>query len=530
MSELPVGVVGSGAAAAGVVQALVEAGIRPVVLDIGQTLEPEREALKRELSSREPEEWTPEMVRRARGDYRCTPDGLEIKMQMGSDYSTRFPKTENGLEFESMAHIPSFAFGGLSNIWGASILPYRAADIRDWPVSLDALLPHYRAVSRLTGSTGTKGDGIDRLFPHTCDHFQELPLSKSAAGLLSDMTRHRNALERAGMHFGTARLALQTEDTGECRGCRKCGLCMHGCPYDLIFSSAHPFSKWIAAGKLDYHSGCSVRRFEEKSGSVEVEYSVDAGEIRKTRFSRIFLTAGLIPTTRIVLSSLRKYDVPVEGKDSHYFLFPLLRIAGSGNVRTERLQTLSQLFVDLVDPLLEGKTGHVQIYSYSDIIDSSVEAMLGPLRRFSPPVLSRMLIAQVFLHSDQSAKLVFQLHRSSGGADRLHVAGIPNPASDRFRRRLLWKFTKHARHLRAIPGLPFVKVGAPGRGLHCGGTFPMAEEPRGHQTDLLGRLPGFARTHIADSSVLPSIPGTTIAFSAMANAHRIASLSLALPQ
>ncbi|MCK9589753.1 MAG: GMC oxidoreductase [Terrimicrobiaceae bacterium] len=530
MSELPVGVVGSGAAAAGVVHALVESGIRPVVLDVGQTLEPERESLKRELAMRDPGDWAPEMLKRARGDYRCTPDGLEIKMQMGSDYSTRFPQGENGLEFESMAHIPSFAFGGLSNIWGASILPYRSADIRGWPFGVEELLPHYRAVARLTGSTGEPGDAIDRLFPCVCEQLQELPLSRSAAGLLADLKHHETSLCQAGMNFGMARLALQAEDNADRKGCRKCGLCMHGCPYDLIFSSAHPFSKWIAAGKVDYRPGCLVRRFEEKEGAVEVEWSAPSGEIRHARFSRLFLSAGVIPTTRIVLSSLQMFDVPVEGKDSHYFLFPLLRIAGSGDVRSERLQTLSQIFVDLVDPVLEGKTGHAQIYSYSDIIDSSVAAMLGPLRRFSPPVLSRMLIAQVFLHSDHSAKLVFRLRRTGGGGERLHVRGVANPASARFRRHVLWKFSRHALHLRAIPGLPFVKVGAPGRGLHCGGTFPMSKNPRNHQTDLLGRLPGFQRTHIADSSVLPSIPGTTIAFSAMANAHRIASLALTSSQ
>lgn len=525
MSLLPVGVVGSGAAAAGVVQALVESGVRPVVLDVGQTLEPERELHKRELASREPGEWTEEMVRRARGDYRCTPDGLEIKMQMGSDYSTRYPEGETGLAFESMAHIPSFAFGGLSNIWGASVLPYRPSDIQGWPLAMDDLLPHYRAVSRLTGSTGQDGDDIDRLFPRVCERLQKLPLSRSATGLLRDLNRNRSALHRAGLHFGMARLAFQAEDSDARRGCRECGLCMHGCPYDLIFSSAQPFSKWIADGSVDYRPGCTVRRFEEKNGTVEVEYLSPSGGLQRMVFSRLFLTAGVISTTRIVLASLGRYDDPVEGKDSHYFLFPLFRIAGSGNVREERLQTLSQIFVDLVDPVWGGKTGHVQIYSYSDIIDSSVAAMLGPLRHLSPPALSRMLIAQGFLHSDHSAKLVFELRRSPGGEDLLHVRGIGNPASGHYRRHLLWKFARHAHLLRAIPGLPFVKTGAPGRGLHCGGTFPMSKSPIGNQTDLLGRLPGFERTHIADSSVLPSIPGTTIALSAMANAHRIAFLA-----
>lgn len=523
MSELPVGVIGSGMAAAGAVQALVESGIRPVVLDIGQRLEPERDAFKRQMAASEPENWTPDMMERARGTYRCTPDGLEIKMQMGSDYSTRFPAGEKGLKFERMAHIPSFAFGGLSNIWGASVLPYRPEDIRDWPLGMEDLLPHYRAVSRLTGCTGEAGDPISRLFPDVCDSPQPLPLSRTAAGLLADMRRHQKGLLRDGMNFGMARLAFQAVDSNGRKGCRKCGLCMHGCPYDLIFSSAHPFSKWIAEGAVDYRSGSTVRRFAEKNGMVEVEYATPDGRNERMGFSRLFVAAGVIPTTRIVLSSLNLHGIPVEGKDSHYFLFPLVRLAGAGNVRTERLQTLSQIFVDLVDEGLEGKTGHAQLYTYSDIIDSSVQAMLGPLAGFAAPLLSRMLIAQVFMHSDHSAKLVFELRREPDGGECLHVGSVENPASTRFRRHLLWKFTKNALRLRAIPGLPFVKSGQPGRGLHCGGTFPMSRHPKDRQTDLLGRLPGFQNTHVVDSSVLPSIPGTTIAFNAMANAHRIAS-------
>jgi len=49
----------------------------------------------------------------------------------------------------------------------------------------------------------------------------------------------------------------------------------------------------------------------------------------------------------------------------------------------------------------------------------------------------------------------------------------------------------------------------------------MSANPSGLETDLLGRPQGLKRTHIVDSSVLPSIAATTITFTVMANAHRI---------
>jgi choline dehydrogenase-like flavoprotein len=42
-------------------------------------------------------------------------------------------------------------------------------------------------------------------------------------------------------------------------------------------------------------------------------------------------------------------------------------------------------------------------------------------------------------------------------------------------------------------------------------------------TDTDGRPKGWQRIHIVDSSVFPSLPGTTIGLLAMANAARIAS-------
>jgi hypothetical protein len=68
-----------------------------------------------------------------------------------------------------------------------------------------------------------------------------------------------------------------------------------------------------------------------------------------------------------------------------------------------------------------------------------------------------------------------------------------------------------------------IKFSNPGSGTHCGSSFPMRRIPsRPLDSDLLGRPFGWSRVFIVDSSVLPSIPGTTLAFATMANADRIA--------
>jgi hypothetical protein len=88
-------------------------------------------------------------------------------------------------------------------------------------------------------------------------------------------------------------------------------------------------------------------------------------------------------------------------------------------------------------------------------------------------------------------------------------------------RRLVFRLCRQSRRLGAMPLPLMLKIAEPGRSFHSGGSFPMSTAPQGFQTDLLGRLPGWNRVHSVDATVFPSIPATTITFSAMANAHRI---------
>ena len=51
----------------------------------------------------------------------------------------------------------------------------------------------------------------------------------------------------------------------------------------------------------------------------------------------------------------------------------------------------------------------------------------------------------------------------------------------------------------------------------------MHHAPSGLETDRWGGLPAPARPHLIDASVLPDVPAAPLAFTVMANAHRIAA-------
>jgi hypothetical protein len=265
----------------------------------------------------------------------------------------------------------------------------------------------------------------------------------------------------------------------------------------------------------------------ELAGEVALDVRGTDGAAREPlRAERVFLACGVVSTTRLLLASLDAFDRPARMLDSQYFLLPLLHLRGAGDPQREALHTLAQLFIEIRDPRVSARNVHLQVYSYNDMYRDLLERLAGPLRRVlgapTRALLSRLSIVQGYLHSDDSRAIRVTLRRGEA-APRLVLEAESNPATRRTLHRVVAKLARHARDLGALPLWPLLQVAPPGRGFHSGGTFPMRATPGPFQSDVLGRPHGFERVHAVDSSVLPSIPSTTITFSVMANAHRIGS-------
>jgi len=267
-----------------------------------------------------------------------------------------------------------------------------------------------------------------------------------------------------------------------------------------------------------------VTRVRETASGIIVEgYNrVDRSRV-SVEAARVYLGAGPVPSAQILLRSMGIYNRPVLMKDSQYFLVPLVMRKSAGNARDEALHTLSQLFVEMFDPQVSARTVHLQIYSYNDLIGQAVSNVMGPLRRpldfLARQVENRLMIVQGYLHSDFSSQIAVTLQKD---ADRLRLEAKPNSETRPMIKRVLRKLMRHARDFGAMPVPMMLQVAEAGRGFHNGGTFPMRSEPSELETDILGRPRGWQRLHVVDSSVFPSIPATTITFSVMANARRIA--------
>lgn len=518
-------VIGSGPAGVACAKALLDRGVAVRMLDAGLTLEPEREATVRAMGAVPPSRWAPEQVARLKEGMQSSAKGIPLKRIYGSDFPYREADEHVPASYTGVGLRPSLALGGFSNVWGAAMLPYAEADLDGWPVKTTDLAPHYRAVLRFTGLAAGR-DGLEEFLPLHFDEPGALPLSRQAQLLLGKLDRHRPALQEEGFAFGRSRLAVQTAQNGRA-GCVACGLCMYGCPYGYIYNSAATVRALQGQAGFTYQHDLVVTTVQETASGVTV-----TGFDRETHtpFSieadRVYLAAGVIPTTRILLQSLGAYDHPRAGRDSQYFLFPLLFAQRTRGVQTEELHTLSQLFLEIRNPRVNQHTMHLQVYSYNDLVGQAVRRSFGPLARplewLARQLEERMLIVQGYLHSDDSALLQMTLRRgAAGAADRLEVSAEPQPQTRPAIRRVLRAVARQARQLGAVPLTPMLQVAEPGRGFHSGGTFPMRERPAEFETDSLGRPHGWSRIHAVDATVFPSIPATTITLSVMANAHRI---------
>lgn len=521
-------VAGSGPSGIACAWALVTQGVPVTMLDAGIELEPERAEIVARMSSQPPEAWNGSDIAALKENMTSSIKGIPLKYVYGSGYAYAGTEEMVPIESHGVDVKPSFARGGLSSVWGGALLPYRAEDMADWPIERQELDVHYEKVLEFMDFSGTHDD-LAAIFPlyHKLPAFLEP--SAQASALMRDAQRHREKLRQKGVNVGYARLAVRARSLGASPGCVYCGLCMYGCPYRLIFDASAMLTRLRELGNFTYLKDIVVHAVEEHHDSVRIR-AVNRLTREPLVFDggRVYLACGVLPTTKIVLESLGAYGQPVTMQDSQYFLLPLVRFRNSPRITTQPLHTLAQVFLEISDARISRHGVHLQIYTYNDLYLEALKNLTrGAFKLLNMPImqlLGRLMIAQGYLHSRESSSATLALMREpQGGQARLVVTARHNPNVTKTIWKVIGKLFGAMPELRMAPMPLTLHIARPGRGFHSGGTFPMAMKPGPFQSDTLGRPYGFTRVHIVDASCFPSVPATTITFSVMANAHRIAS-------
>ena len=518
-------VVGSGPAGVACAHALVSRGTPVTMLDAGVDMEPALRQVLTTMSGQAPAEWTAAALERIKRPTAASDRAIPLKAAYGSLFPYRHAAKRLSFEGRGVDALPSFATGGFSNVWGATVLPYHPRDLVDWPIRVEDLAPHYAAVAQLL-QVAERSDRLAADFPLFTDGSRALTPSRQAEALMRDLESSAGELEGDGWRFGYSRLAV-VSNGADSRGCVYCGLCLYGCPYGLIYNAGATLARLQRSAAFTYRPDVVVTRVSESAGGVRIQgESRSTGEPVSFDGDRVCLAAGVFNTTAILLASLEAYDTPVPVLDSQLFLVPTLRYRGVPAASEEALFTLSQIFVEVANPAISPGTIHLQIYSYNDWFVEAMKRRMGALYPLAKPWLSmllgRLMAVQGYLPSDLSPRINATLRRD-GDATSLLLEAQENAAAKPAVGRVLDTLRRHRRHLRAVALTPLLEIGGPGRGYHSGGSFPMRSQPARFESDRWGRPNGFERVHVVDATVFPSIPAGPITFSVMANAHRIAS-------
>ena len=519
-------VIGSGHAGVACAKALVDAGVRTTVVDASVPREGNRQATFDTLSQSEPEQWSRDLLETARSYFPASIRGVPLKPAYGSYFPYALDDVDFRVEQVRSSARSSLARGGLSNTWGAAMLPYRQEDIQDWPIRVSDLEPHYRAVLSFVPLVG-EHDDLTKLLPMYADPVSRLRRTPQVERVAEHWQAHQRQLVERGFLFGSSRLAVVADQARDDH-CRYCGLCMHGCPYGSIYNSWHSLRELVDRKRVTHRVGLFVDRLREEDGRVVLEYHErDRSGHGVLRADRVFVACGTISTTRLIAESMAEPPASVHLVDSQTFTMPLLTPRSSVVSTENQGNTLAQLFLEVEDETVASRTVHLQLYGYSDIMLKAILHRLPAERataeRLLRPLIGRLVVMHGFVHSDDSPG--FTIERL---ADGIRTVGDESEDSRAVVTRLLAKMRRSAIDLGMIPVPMLTQVGLPGKSFHTGGSFPMRRRPGRLESDLLGRPTGFDRVHVVDSSVFPSVPATTIALTAMANAHRIGSAAAAL--
>jgi choline dehydrogenase-like flavoprotein len=517
-------VVGSGPGGVNAAAALVAAGRRVVMLDVGHA-DARYAPLVPALPFPELRHTDPAQHRYFLGDelegvpFGPVKVGAQLtppRQYIGTDDDPRLPVDSDGF-----AVVQSLARGGLGAGWGAGVFPFDDVELRDLGLALADLAPHYDRVVERIGVCGPVDD-LAAFFPPSEAMLPPLDLDANAERLLAAYARRRARLNARGFFLGHARLAVSTTRHRDRGPERYLDLAYWADPDRSVYRPQWTLDELERAAGFTYLPGRFVQRFEEPEHGVRVVCRTEGvEEIHEAR--ALVLAAGTLGTARIALTSLGRWDVPVPILCNPYEYVPTLHLRMLGRPAGEHRHGMAQLTAML-------RTGEgtrllqAQVFSYRSLLTFKLMKEIPLASRSALQALRLLMPSFAILglhHEDRPTpeKRIVLRRGRDGAPGTLEVRYRPGAdetaAQDRDRKRLLRAFLS----LGCVP-LATVRPGH-GANMHYAGVFPMRPGGGDLTCDADGRLRPCRNVYLADGSVFPWLPAKGLTFTLMACADRV---------
>lgn len=510
MNSKDIVVIGTGMSALGSIFALIEAGIKPTVIDAGSLKDIEVPEMFSHLKKKFPKDWLEQDRSNLINTLRVNKREIPKKLSFGSSdvYGTE-SKSYRGVKNPAYSHF----VGGFSHVWGGSALITPVEEFRDWPI-LPKLMTKYFEKSLEILPYAANSSGLDVHFGKP-KFDTSLNISAKDKVYLDKLSSNLHG----DVFVGQSRLLVHS--TGE-KNCRYCGFCMTGCVYSSIFKSSEIISQLKNQGKIELLDNYILHRFSERRGIVSLElYSKKDRKLVVKNFDVMYLGAGASETTRIILNSVKTFNsVNLHGRGS--CIVPLLSLR-SKLVEWPSVNTLPAIFIEFRDTKL-GAWTHVQMTNQNEFIYKT----LGFFKKGKIPKWRRFIAANIstlMINNNAEYGVLYTFTKHKDNQNEVSIEFSTQGSKMLFLYKAFKYSLKIAVALKIVPLFFLTKMNY--QTYHIGGSFPMRTSPSAsNETDTLGRLTEFENVHIIDSSAFPSIPSTTIGILLTANAWRITDESI----
>jgi ferredoxin len=477
-------VIGSGPAGWAALDYLVSCGLKPTLIDIGNTDSSNFDFATPGTSSA---------------------SAVAQKSRFGSKHMYSYPDSSD-LTIKVEGTIPlSSALGGLSTVWGTNLQGFEWPD-KDSRISSDFEESLSAIINKLP-TTGSS-DLLDEVYRWPVEFKSETNISKRADRILQRKLTNKEWV------IGKARNAT----AGRTNGCISCGQCLTGCPVGVIYSTEQNVIDMQSSALIDTISGQVMRLGKSREGFWEIEILDPHTENVSTLTAKnVYLGAGSIASSIILVRS-NLCDDEVFLDDTQVMYLPFLSFKDLSAKHTNF--SLAQIFLETKSGLFQNNSLHISIYEHSESFRERAAKLFPKLAPLLPAFAFRRLMAGIaFLPADVSGKV--QIKRTANG---IEVSTVEPESLNKTVSTLFKRITPSLFQLGLLPLKIFSSSGNVGSSYHLGAL----KNSKGLLIGEDGQINGLTNLYLIDSCSLPKIPAGPITLGIMANSRRITKASLSV--
>ncbi|MBK7960865.1 MAG: hypothetical protein IPK04_06465 [Bdellovibrionales bacterium] len=398
----------------------------------------------------------------------------------------------------------SLALGGLSNFWGATLLPMTSMELNQCGFKDGQLDSHYRRIARLVGIAGNR-DNPNEYYSNEYSVRQAVPTLRGIQGLARNLQSSVNDnCTEFSFFSGVNRVAVDTDLSSKNR-CTLCGECMIGCIHGSVFNAKVAFQHQESENNIKLVSEKVLKIIPKQSEIIVRTHTADYV------FNKVFLCAGTVGTSEIILRSFSPNST-ITIQDNSICQMPILNLSSDSAGIVDRYFSLSQIItvVQKKNSVSPKDVAQVQIYPNFDYIwRCAMPRLVWPL--ISPIIKltrDRLIWARLYTHGDFGWHYGLKI----GQSDQLEIQEIKKPdrsVASEFYRAIRKQLGGSSYHL-----LDFFPI------FSKSSSHLAAEKPSELKVDFSGEIE--KGVYVCDGAYFNHSPTTSLTFTVMANAYRIA--------